>query len=132
MSVLPFNDQRCSERVLIRRPVKICPLATQPANTTQEPLAPKEYDWHSAQLIDLSSCGMGLLIDQALETYDYWLVSMSLPNYDNDAPLLLKAKITRTSKVRQQYLIGFEFLHLSAHDLIVIRDFFDYHRRFFA
>ncbi|WP_321275926.1 PilZ domain-containing protein [Thiomicrorhabdus indica] len=129
-----LTEKRCSERVLIRRPVKFTPL--KHTDSSDRRLSPNDtlehQQWNSANLIDLSDCGMGLICDRVAQPNECWLISLSLPTYDNDSPLILRAKVIRSEKIRQQYLIGLEMLHPSAHDLIVIHDFFRYHQRFFA
>ena len=130
-------EKRCSERVLIRRPVKFTPIENiENTEMTEGHLSPdnelKHHTWSTANLIDLSDCGMGLICDHSMNLEECWLIALTLPTYDNDSPLILKAKVVRTEKVRQQYLIGLEMLYPSAHDLIVIHDFFRYHQRFFS
>lgn len=126
-------EKRCSERVLIRRPVKFTPIKnTEVTEIRLPPDELKHHTWSTANLIDLSDCGMGLLCDHSMSNKECWLIALTLPTYDNDSPLILKAKVIRTEKIRQQYLIGLEMLYPSAHDLIVIHDFFRYHQRFFS
>lgn len=129
-----FIEKRCSERVLIRRPVKFTPIENSEVAeghlSLNEELA--HHDWSPANLIDLSDCGMGLICDDSMSPNECWLIALTLPTYDNDSPLILKGKVVRTEKIRQQYLIGLEMLYPSAHDLIVIHDFFRYHQRFLS
>lgn len=127
------NEQRCSQRVLIRRPVEFTQLDKMPERPKiLSNQLPNLSNWQYAQLIDLSDCGVGLICQQPGTVNDCWLISLSLPNYDNDAALNLAAKVVRSEKVRENYLVGLEILEPSAHDLIVIHDFFRYHQRFYA
>lgn len=140
MTTTPYNDLRSTERVLIRRPVKYATkenctaeASTLTSYSNVSSCLPETTDhWENGQLIDISSCGLGIISELAPHQHEHWLVALSLPTYDNDAPLMLHAQVIHASKVRNQYLVGLEILHPSGHDLIVIRDFFNYHRRFIS
>lgn len=126
------SEKRCSERVLISKPIKI-KLTTEPS--TQQTPSNTELDtrdWEKAKLLDLSDCGMGILVNQPLDDSQTLLVSLSLPTYDNESQLYLLTKIVRKLKVRNQFLVGVEFLNQTPHERIVLQDFFHYHKRFYA
>lgn len=125
-----LDDKRCSQRVLIRRPVKYQSFQLADRKLSVDLLCAQS--WQPAQLIDLSDCGAGILCDQPPKTALPVALSFSLPNYDNDAKLILQAQITRVAKVNRQYLIGLKLLNPSAHERLVIREFFRYHQRFSA
>lgn len=114
-----FIEQRCAERMTIRRPVKLHE-------------ASEESRIIHGQLLDISDCGLGILTSEALPLYTQPRVDFTLPTYENETPLCILTQVKRIDKVREQYLVGLEILKPTAHDLLVIQAFFQYHKRFMA
>jgi len=112
----PQTDQRCSKRISINR-----------SATLQVPDAEKSVQ---AKILNISSCGAGILCDHDLSIGELVKLKFSLPNYDNENELAIKSKIACFSKVKNQYLIGVEFAELDMHENLVIKSFTSYHERF--
>jgi len=112
----PQTDQRCSKRISINRSATLqIPNADQPVQ---------------AKILNISSCGAGILCNHDLSIGELVKLKFSLPNYDNESELSIQSKIACFSKVQNQYLIGVEFTELDMHETLVIQSFTSYHARF--
>ncbi|WP_127470151.1 PilZ domain-containing protein [Thiomicrorhabdus aquaedulcis] len=106
-------NQRCENRVSINRPVQM--------QAAAQPL--------SAKMLDLSSCGMGVLCPSALPAGQSLSVSFSLPDYEQEHPLCLQGEVVHTTKTQNLYLMGIVFNEMTAHQALIIRGFMGYHHR---
>lgn len=112
----PQTDKRCSKRISINR------TATLQISNTENTI--------HAKVLNISSCGAGILCDHDLKIGEEIKLNFSLPNYDNESELSIASRVACFSKVQKQYLIGIEFATLNAHENLVIKSFTSYHERF--
>ena len=87
---------------------------------------------YNLKMVDISTCGLGLLSSKPLNTEHPVEIQFTLPTYNNTANIQITGKIVHNTRVNQQYLLGIEFQNLTAHDLLVLKEFFIYHQRFNA
>ncbi|QKI89942.1 PilZ domain-containing protein [Thiomicrorhabdus xiamenensis] len=110
------SERRCSPRIAINLPVSL------------------ECNEHvlECKLIDISMCGIGLISNATLPVCTPAIIRLKLPNEDGFINMKLQAKITRCTKIREQYLIGLQFVDLSSFHEYELSAFFSYHSRFSA
>ncbi|MBO1923160.1 PilZ domain-containing protein [Thiomicrorhabdus sp. 6S3-12] len=110
------TERRCSPRIAINLPVSLA---------CNEQLL-------KCKLIDISMCGIGLISNTELPVCTPALIHLKLPNEDGFIDMKLQAKITRCTKIRDQHLIGLQFVDLSGFHEYELSAFFSYHSRFSA
>jgi hypothetical protein len=107
-------DRRCFQRELINRQVDI--------------IARKKST--QAKIIDISTCGLGLLSEQNYPVNSILQTNFCLPGYEQNNPLQLQGVVARNTAIDNHYLIGIEFLELSKHESLVLKEFLNFHQRF--
>jgi hypothetical protein len=120
MPITSDRNGRCAERTLVNRTVEITCLRND------------EMDSSGAKLLDISFCGAGIISHQAYQADENFTLSFSLPNYEGVQRLALQAKVIHSQTVRKQFLTGLVFPELSAHQILVIKAFINFHQRFDA
>lgn len=110
------NEQRCLDRTAVTLSAE---LKTLSAITT-------------VKIVDISKCGIGLLASQPLSIGEEVSLNFTLPSYAQNNAVSIHAKVIHITTVRNKYLIGLTTLHLSQHDILVFKEFFNFHQRFEA
>lgn len=110
------NEQRCSDRTAVTLPAQL--------KTSLETEAVK--------IVDISCCGIGIITTQQVVTGDDVALNFVLPGYAQNNPLSINAKVIHTTSVRDKHLIGLSILSPSQHDILVLKEFFNFHQRFRA
>ncbi len=110
------NERRCSPRISVTRTVKIT--SSETTNT--------------GKMLDISDCGTGLVCESAIELEKEIELSFSLPGFDQQNTLNLSARVHHATPVNTKYLIGLQFINLSPHSQLVIKEFSKFHKRFSA
>lgn len=110
------SEKRCTERTTIVRSLLILS-----SDITIQ-----------AKLLNISNCGVGVICPSKLPVGDYFSLQLTLPSYDQDNKLTLKAQTVHLAETHEGFLIGFKFIEPSQHSILVIREFFNFHHRFQA
>lgn len=110
------TERRCSQRIAINLPVSLT-------------CNGQDYE---CKLIDISMCGTGLISNTAFPVCTPAIIHLKLPNEDGFIDMKLQAKIRRCTKIREQHLIGLQFVELSDFHEYELSAFFSYHSRFSA
>ena len=111
-----LTDSRCSERVSVNRTVTI--------NNQTAPI--------SLKMVNISNCGFGALGSKPYQNGEILQVQFSLPGYEQHSKISLNAQVVHSTKVNNHFLIGLSFQELTPHDLLVIKEFSNFHKRFDA
>ncbi|WP_040726209.1 PilZ domain-containing protein [Thiomicrorhabdus sp. Kp2] len=117
MHLIKPTEKRCRDRLSLNRKV----ILTSGENTL-----------YNLKMVDLSTCGLGLLSPKPINEDNLVSLQFSLPAYDQNSNINILGKIMHTTQVNRQYLLGIEFQRLTAHDILVMKEFFIYHNRFNA
>jgi len=115
MNTSPPQDQRCDSRVTLTRVAKL--------KNSQG-----EYD---VKIVDISTCGIGVLSNQKIMDENL-SIHFSLPGYEQDNSISLPVQVKHLTDMKDKHLIGLAFTQASQHDLLVIKEFFNFHNRFRA
>ena len=99
---------------------------------TRRIIVKSQCETMEAKLVDLSPSGIGVLSDRTFHHQQNYTLLFSLPGYDGDNTVTIEAKPIHSTHIHQGHLVGFEFIQPSAHAQLVIREFYNYHRRFQA
>ncbi|MDG6779132.1 PilZ domain-containing protein [Thiomicrorhabdus sp. zzn3] len=102
-----LSEKRKQERIEIKRSVQVL-------------VADKILQGH---LVDLSTIGVGLLINEAVDSGVELSVKFTLPDQDGIAELLLDGRVAHCTPSGHLYTIGIEFTVLSPHQKTVISAF---------
>lgn len=122
-----LTEQRCAQRIALNRQasVQLNPNHPQASTSTSAHTLP-------AQLLDITTCGAGLLCTQTLPQGEAVSVEFSLPDYEQDHIMRVEGQVTHLTKTQNRYLIGMQFTQLTPHQRLVIQGFIAYHQRFEA
>lgn len=117
MNTPTSSEQRCHDRQSLNRSIY---------------LSSDNQDKIELKMVDISTCGIGLLSPKQITTEENVSLEFSLPVYDQNTIVKIAGKIVRATPVNRQYLLGVEFQNPTPHDILVIKEFFNFHRRFNA
>lgn len=127
------RQAKCLERISINRPVHLIALNVIALNGDQKnnPIQKGQSatSTEDLKLVDLSNCGVGLLSAKPYQVNQSVALQLSLPTYSQTQQLTLNGLVKHATAVHNNYLIGCQLLNLSAHDQLVIKEFFAFHRR---
>ncbi|QCU89493.1 PilZ domain-containing protein [Thiomicrorhabdus sediminis] len=84
---------------------------------------------HSLYMLNISLNGADLLSDEEILMNENASLEFTIPGYDSSSPLKLGGAIKHQTKVKNQYLVGFEFYKPSTHDTLIINEYFNFHQR---
>lgn len=112
---MPY-DQRCSDRTTVTLPAELI--------TSEET--------RTVKIVDISSCGIGVICSQPINISDDVSLKFALPGYAQNNTLSVQVKVIHTTNIRNQQLIGLSLSNPSQHDILVFKEFFNFHQRFEA
>ena len=116
MKPIKLTDNRCSERISVNRTVEI--------NNGSHPI--------SMKMVNISNCGLGVLGSKVFQNGEILKLEFSLPGYEQNSKISLKAQVVHSTKVNKNFLIGLSFQELTPHEQLVIKEFSNFHKRFDA
>lgn len=106
-------ERRCAERIAISLPVTL----------------KVDHSLLSSKMLDISLCGMSLICSDKIAENKPLNISLTLPSYDQNNQLNLSANVTRCLNIKNQFLIGLAFNHLTPHENLTIKEFCTFHQR---